>query len=203
MFQQTRKAVALIGGATGLSLVLGVTAAASVASRPDAGHTAAASVPAGVIAPADVLASAEAPATTEPAAPPETVVTAPPTTSAAERVAEASPAEEASADVPADVAAAPQPTVVARLNPSSAQVVAAMQAMKARIPLLPLDESYGRQFGDQVCTAFDQGSSHQQVLAAVLAEANKVPLVSVSSADADFAVRTAVQLFCPGHLDKL
>jgi hypothetical protein len=77
------------------------------------------------------------------------------------------------------------------------------QQIRQRIPLLPSNEAYARQFGDAVCSAFDQGNSAAQVRALVLQAVSQIPLIKVAPADADFAIKTAVQLFCPGYLSKL
>jgi hypothetical protein len=88
------------------------------------------------------------------------------------------------------------------VNPSSAQVQAALATMP-QSPLFKPTEAQGRQFGDQVCTAFDQGQSFAQIKASALQAASRIPLVSISAADIDRAVRTAVNLFCPGYQSRL
>ncbi|HWC12861.1 MAG TPA: DUF732 domain-containing protein, partial [Acidimicrobiales bacterium] len=70
------------------------------------------------------------------------------------------------------------------------------------LPVTP-SESQARQFGDSVCDAFDQGQTFAQVKAAAMQAAGQVPLVRVSPAAVDAAVRSAVNLFCPGHAAKL
>lgn len=199
MFQQTRRSIALLGGAICLSLVLGVAAAAGVSSQSDPPDTAqaVAAAPTTTVAPAEAQAVPDA----EPSAPaaPAEPQASPPSTSAPEVAAPEEAAPQETFAAPAE----PQSTVVARANPSSAQVVQAMRTMQARIPFLPINESYGRQFGDEVCTAFDQGTVFGTVVAGVVAAASKVPLVTISTADAEYAVRTAVQLFCPGHSANL
>ncbi|HJV08525.1 MAG TPA: hypothetical protein VJ653_02565, partial [Acidimicrobiales bacterium] len=57
------------------------------------------------------------------------------------------------------------------------------------------------QAGDQVCTAFDNGQTFAQVKATGL---SMIPAqVSVPLSTADWAVRQAVALYCPGHANKL
>jgi hypothetical protein len=91
----------------------------------------------------------------------------------------------------------------ARLSPSSAEVQAAIAQLHQRIPYFTPTEAQARQFADQVCTSFDQGQGYAQVKATAMQAVTKVPFVKVSDADADFAIRTAVQLVCPGYLSRL
>jgi len=81
-------------------------------------------------------------------------------------------------------------------------VQAAIAQIHQRIPLYSPTEAQARQFGDQVCSAFDQGQSSAQVQATALQAASKVPFVTVSAGDVAFAVHTAVGLFCPGYASK-
>ncbi|MFN2609111.1 MAG: hypothetical protein ABR511_14660 [Acidimicrobiales bacterium] len=173
------------------------------------------SAPAAVAAPPALRGSVTtaapggAPTTAAPAAtPPPTAppATAPPTTARRTTVARAAATSSAPAPAAAapSAAAAPASSVAPRLNPSSAQVQAAMNALKARNPLYgSLTEAQARQFANQVCSAFDAGQTAAQVQATAQAAASKVPLMAVPAADVRYAVRTAVQLFCPGYLPKL
>ncbi|MGH9190538.1 MAG: hypothetical protein ACRD0Q_10980 [Acidimicrobiales bacterium] len=89
---------------------------------------------------------------------------------------------------------------VPRVEPTKAALRAAIKELDARTNLFRPTENQVREFGDQTCTAFDQGYSAAQVKSAVLDSAKKkVPFLRISSADADYAIRTAVGLFCPGH----
>lgn len=89
---------------------------------------------------------------------------------------------------------------VPRVEPTQAALRAAIKELDARTNLFRPTEHQVREFGDQTCTAFDQGYSAAQVRSAVLDSAKKrAPFLRVSSADADYAVKTAVGLFCPGH----
>jgi hypothetical protein len=76
--------------------------------------------------------------------------------------------------------------------------------VKERIPMsFQPNGSHVLAFGDAVCTAFDQGKSAAQVKTLVLQAASQLPAITVSSANAAFAVGTAVNLFCPGYSAKL
>ncbi|MGI8759278.1 MAG: DUF732 domain-containing protein [Acidimicrobiales bacterium] len=57
--------------------------------------------------------------------------------------------------------------------------------------------------GNQICTAFDQGQTVEQVKATGLEMVSKVPLTTVRPGADDYVVRTAVALYCPGHASKL
>jgi len=218
VFQSARRVHLLVGGAIGLNLVLGAGVAMGVVPRAVNAENAA-SVRRAV---ETAVAQEAAPATTAevpveaPAAPVET--TAPPTTAApattaapkpttppttAAPVVTAPPTTAAPAPVPTPPPTVPQPTTAPRLNPSDAEVLAAMQQLKSQIPLLPVNAAYGRQFGDAVCSAFDQGNDFAQVKNMVMQAVSQIPLIRISPANADFAVRTAVALFCPAYSSKL
>ena len=215
MFSRSKRNVALLAGAAGFSLLLGVAVASGVV--PHASHD---SIPAG----ARPLVGVQAPTAAQPAlgaveaALPETPTeTVPPTTAPPEAAsttavpapvaAEAAVEPEAeSVDPPAPDAetAAPAPSAaVPRLSPTSFEVFQALQALAVRVPLFRPTEAQARQFGDAVCTAFDEGKSYAEVKSGVLSAVGQVPGVTVSPADADYAIRTAVGLFCPGHKSKL
>lgn len=212
--QPTSKRVHIIAGAAiGLNLLIGAAAAAGVVPRPvETQEVSSVQAAPAVLDATEPAAGAPAPVV-DATVPVETTVpvTAPPTTAAPKPVAARAPPAAAVAEAPAPApttppatqAPAPKSTTAARLNPTSAQVMAAVQQIRTRIPLLPQNEAYARQFGDAVCTAFDQGFSAAQVQAQVLQAVSQVPLIKVLPADADFAIKTAVQLFCPGYASKL
>ena len=87
-----------------------------------------------------------------------------------------------------------------RLNPTSAQVSAAMAQLHQRIPLFDPTEAQLRTFAEAVCTSFDQGQSLSQVQAAVQQAVSHVQGASLSATDAAFAVAIATELRCPGYL---
>ena len=216
MFQSTRRVHTLIAGAAGLTLVLGVGVAVGAVPRPVATENAASVHSAAVVAdtPADpgVADTPAVPATEPPTTEaPSTTVTTPPTTAAKAKAAttttQADPAPAAAAD-PGPAAPAPAipsgPTLAARVNPTTAQVQAAIAQIATKIPFFSVaTDAQARQFGDAVCTAFDQGNSYAQVKTQVQQALSQLPLVTIKPADMDFAIRTAVQLFCPGYTSKL
>ena len=133
--------------------------------------------------------------------------TTPPTT--ARSTARKAPATTV-AEPAADAAAAPTPPPAPpappklppgqRVNPTSAQVQAAIAQLHQRIPLFQPNESQLRTFADAVCTSFDQGQSFGQVQATVQQAVSNVQGASLSAPDAEFAVRTVLELRCPGWL---
>jgi putative peptide zinc metalloprotease protein len=93
--------------------------------------------------------------------------------------------------------------VVPRAHPSSAEIEGVLEQLRRRMPLFQPTSAQVMQFGDQVCTALDQHASVAQVNAGVVSAASRVPLLTVSPADAAAAIRAAVTLFCPGHLPEI
>ncbi|HEV3401921.1 MAG TPA: hypothetical protein VG078_08895, partial [Acidimicrobiales bacterium] len=91
------------------------------------------------------------------------------------------------------------PAKAARLTPSSAEIQGVIAQVSQRIPFFRPTEDQVRQFGNDICGAFDSGVPYDQVKAQVQQALPKVPFVTISSADVDYAIRTAVGLFCPGY----
>ena len=212
----------VLGGVVGVNLALALAVSAGAVPRPgDDVHTAATSHVEELAAPAPrqagdnaapVAPAVEAPApapTPTTAAPATTVakpkVTAPPTTKTP-RVA-AAPA--AAAPAPAVTAAPVAPVVaavtkVARRVPTAAEVQGVITRIKGDIPILSyvsIAPAQIDQAGDQVCTAFDNGQTFAQIKATGL---SMIPAsIKVPTATADYAVRQAVAMYCPGHANKL
>jgi hypothetical protein len=222
MLTNSRLTRRVLGGVVGVNLTLALAVSAGAVPRPGNDvHTAAATQVEELAAPAprqagDVVAqvaeAAPAPApepTPTTAAPVTTVakpkVTTPPTTKAP-KVA-AAPKAAAPAPVVAAAPAAPAPaavTTVARRVPTPAEVQAVITRLKADIPILKyvtISPAQIDQAGDQVCDAFDAGQTFTQVKATGL---SMIPTsIKVPAATADYAVRQAVALYCPGHANKL
>lgn len=220
MFANTSLTRRVLGGVVGVNLTLALAVSAGAVPRPgDDVHTAAATQVEELAAPAarqagDVAAQAaqvaKAPVLTPTTAAPATTVakpkvTTPPTTKAPKVAA----APKAAAPAPAVTAApaAPAPaavTKVARRVPTAAEIQAVITRLKKDIPILTfvtISPAQIDQAGDQVCTAFDNGQTFAQVKATGL---SMIPSsVTVPAATADWAVRQAVALYCPGHANKL
>lgn len=147
--------------------------------------------------PSPTVASTTAPKV---ATPPSTRPPLPTTTAPAAAVAApAAPAVAVPAPAPAP------PVTAARRTPPSAEVQAAISGLVQRVGgllrLVRPTPAQIAQAGDQICTGFDTGQTFAQVKATGL---SMVPSsVSVSAATADWAVRTAVAMYCPDHAAKL
>jgi len=205
LFDTAGRGVVALGGAVGLTFCLAGGVAVGVV--PQAGRPAPSPVRAEIAAP-DVTPvttpDTVAPTTVAPEvaapAPVDTTPAAQPRATSTTEVTASSSDEGTPAATPAPAGAPAGPTTAARLTPTSAQVKAAIAQIGAG---LPVSEAQAREFGNQVCTAFDQGQSASAVKATALQAAQKVPFVSVSAAQVDAAVRSAVQLFCPGYASKV
>jgi len=93
---------------------------------------------------------------------------------------------------------------VARTVPTAAQVQAAIAGLQGLVPalgLFPPTVAQVNDIGNQVCTAFDQGQTFAQVKSTALAMVPKIIVVPLTAPD--YAVRQAVNLYCPGHASKL
>jgi hypothetical protein len=204
----------------GVNLTLALAVSAGAVPRPgDNVQTAAATQVEELAAPAarhagDVgaqVAQAPAPAPTPTTAAPATTVaapkvTAPPTTKAPKVAAAPKAAVPAPAVTPTPAAPAPAAVAatVARRVPTAAEVQAVITRLKADIPILKyvtISPAQIDQAGDQVCDAFDAGQTFAQVKATGL---SMIPTsIKVPAATADYAVRQAVTMYCPGHANKL
>ena len=208
MFEISRRTKFVIGGIVGLNLAVGAAAAAVVIPGQSETQSVAAvseALPSNVTT--DVADTV--PEVTTTTAPPQTTVppTTPPTTAArraattqATTVTTAAPVVETT--TPTTKAAAPTSTVPSRRNPTSAEVNGAIASLRSYLPLTP-SEAQARQLGTMVCDAFDAGQSYAQVKATALQQVSQIPFVTVTPAAADAILKTAVQLFCPGHASKL
>jgi hypothetical protein len=204
MFGNIGRSVVLVGSAAGVTLCLAGGVAVGVVPQAGAPPTSPGQPAQQVAAAAAPPASVAPPVTAPPATAPPAL--APPTTGARATAPRRTVTTEAptSGAAAAPAAAAPAgPYIAPRLNPSSAALQSAMNSMKARNPVYGgLTEAQAREFGNQVCGAFDAGQSSAQVQAAALQQAAKAPF-PVSAADVRFAVSSAVGLFCPGYLSRV
>lgn len=213
MSRTVTRRVAVLGGALGVVAVLGVGLALAAApasvtsattgssrdsviaavSSPDPQQT---EVTTSTTAPAAAPATTSAPAAAAPtsAAPPAKAKATPTT---------AAPAAPAAAPAPPATTAAPAAPKLApgqRLNPTSADVQAAITQLHTRIPLFAPTESQLRTFADAVCTSFDQGQTAAQVQSTVQQAVSHIQGASLSAADAQFAVTLMAHLRCPGYV---
>jgi hypothetical protein len=106
-------------------------------------------------------------------------------------------------DRPATNPVATSTTLPARAEPTGAEMSHAIALFHERIPLYRPSEDQVRRFGDALCTALDQGRTYAELAAAVQKAAGQIPLVRVSAADVNLAIRTIVAMFCPGYEGQL
>jgi hypothetical protein len=214
----------LLAGTAGVTLMLALAVSAGAVPRPgDNGevHTASVAAVQEIAAaparqPGDSAAPPVVAAPATPAAPAGEAAPAQPATTVAKPRTTTPPTTKAPRSTPATApatpaATAPAPTVpvtvakVARRTPSAAEVQTVITELKRQVGglllLLSPTPAQIAQAGDQVCTAFDGGQTFAQVKATGL---SMIPAsVTVTPATADWAVRQAVTLYCPGHASKL
>jgi hypothetical protein len=188
-----------------LAVVAGVSVGASASAQSGGEVPPAASAPLApsapsqdVTAPVSPITAAAPPAVAPPVTAPK--VTAPPTTRAPR------PAAAPVTTTPAPAVPAPVTVVTAaRRTPPEVEVQAAISGLVQRVGgilrMMRPTPTQIAQAGDQVCTSFDSGQTFAQVKATGLSMIP--PSITVSPATADWAVRTAVSMFCPDHTSKL
>jgi hypothetical protein len=96
------------------------------------------------------------------------------------------------------------PALAPRVQPTAAQVQSAIAGITSMVQLplfFQITPANVAQVGNQVCTSFDQGQTFAQVKSTGLSMVSAY--VPVSAAAADYAVRTAVALYCPAYASKL
>jgi len=218
MVTGTKRSVGFLGWAASAMVTLAVAAGGSVVvpqlinaeDTPPAVSSASIGAGASIEAPPADVAVAAAPAAEvvvpEVVVPePETVVTAPPTTRAPRAAAPAAPVVQAPAPtLPAPPPPPPVPVLAPRTVPSAAQVESAIAGISGLVQLpffFQINAGHVAQVGNQVCTAFDQGQTFAQVKANGLSMV--AAYVTVTPAAADYAVRTAVSMYCPAYASRL
>ncbi len=99
---------------------------------------------------------------------------------------------------------ATKPALAARTTPTASAVSKAIAGLRNYVhtPLTPTAAQVA-EFGDAVCTAFDQGETFSNVKAQILAQVKKLPFTTVAAGAADYVVKTAVSLYCPGYQSKV
>jgi hypothetical protein len=99
---------------------------------------------------------------------------------------------------------AAKPTLAPRTTPSSSAVSNAIAGLRQYVnsPFTPTAKQVA-QFGNDVCTAFDQGHTYSSVIGEVQQKVQQIPFTSLKSGGADYVVKTAVSLYCPGYKSKL
>ena len=139
-------------------------------------------------------------------APPQpTETTRPPAVSPVPQPAQ--PAPEAVAEPVINVfVPPPAPVMVPRRQPSAAEVEQAIAGLRPYIrSLFPVNPTHAQvaELGNNICTAFDEGQSVDQVKAHGAQLVKKVPFATLLPGGDDYIIRTGVALYCPGHAPKL
>lgn len=212
-----KQGMGFLGWATGALMTLAVAAGGSVvvpnlinAEEPPAAVSSTSIDAASVAAPvAEVTAEVGAPAPEVAAeVAPEVEAEVEVTTPATAPKAKAAPVAIEQAPVvtlpPVTLPPVTVPALAPRTVPSAAQVQSAIAGISSMVQLpffFSITPANVAQVGDQVCTAFDQGQSFAQVKSTGLSMVSAY--VTVSPAAADYAVRTAVSMYCPAYASKL
>jgi hypothetical protein len=98
----------------------------------------------------------------------------------------------------------PKPKLAARTTPSASAVKAAIQGLKSYVhSILSPTPAQVAQFGDMVCTAYDHGDTTAAIESTILKKVSSLPLTTILPGAADYVVRTAVKLYCPGYKSRL
>jgi hypothetical protein len=202
-----------VAAAVGTNLLLAVAAGLFVMSRPVSLQSVLSDLPTEAAVVEEVLVDtaaqavpAEAPVTT--VATPTTVAPSTVPTTVARATTTQAPTTTAPSVTPAGPTG-PAPITATpdvspgRTTPNPIALLQVMQELDRRTNFFTPTENQVNQFSTQVCDAFDQGYSFAQVKAGVLDTARQAPFLGIDGGDADWAIRQAVTLYCPGHAGKL
>jgi hypothetical protein len=95
------------------------------------------------------------------------------------------------------------PTKAARVKPSASALSGAISGLKQYVhTVFSITSSEVAQFGDEVCSAFDKNESYSAIKSQITAKVKQLPFTTVTAGAADYVVRTAVKLFCPGYTSR-
>ncbi|HVV76446.1 MAG TPA: DUF732 domain-containing protein [Mycobacteriales bacterium] len=97
-----------------------------------------------------------------------------------------------------------KPALAPRTTPSAAAVSNAIAGLRSYVhtPFTPTSAQVA-EFGDEVCSAFDQNETFSHVKSLILAKVKQLPFTTVTAGAADYVVKTAVALYCPGYKSKV
>jgi hypothetical protein len=97
-----------------------------------------------------------------------------------------------------------KPKLARRTTPSASAVQAAIQGLKKYVhSILTPSPAQVAEFGDMVCSAYDDGDTTKQIEAKILQKVKSLPFTTILPGAADYVVRTAVKLYCPGYQSRL
>lgn len=208
---RTRGVVGLVAAST---FTLGLATVAGVVPRVGGGTT----VSATDVRPFAIDETAIKPVETSPAS--TILVTVPPVTEPAQPTQTApppvvAPVPQPPVQPPPEVVADPvinvvvppsAPVQVPRRQPSAAEVEQAIAGLRPYVrSLFPVSPTHAQvaELGNNICTAFDEGQSLDQVKATGAQLVKKVPFATLLPGGDDYIIRTGVALYCPGHAAKL
>lgn len=100
----------------------------------------------------------------------------------------------------------PAPAMVPRRQPSVAEIDQAIAGLRPFVrSLLPINPTHAQvsELGGNICTAFDEGQTVDQVKATGAQLVRRVPFATLLPGGDDYIIRTGVALYCPGHASKL
>lgn len=96
------------------------------------------------------------------------------------------------------------PAKAARTTPSASEVQGAIQGLKQYVhSFLSPTPAQVSDFGNQVCTAFDNGDTATHIKSVILNKVKGLPFTTILPGAADYVVKTAVKLYCPGYKSRL
>jgi hypothetical protein len=95
------------------------------------------------------------------------------------------------------------PKHAARITPTNTAVSNAIAGLKKYVHTpSSINASEVAQFGDAVCSAFDSNTSYAHVKAEIMDKVKQIPFTTVAAGAADYVVKTAVKLYCPGYSSR-
>jgi hypothetical protein len=96
------------------------------------------------------------------------------------------------------------PQVAVRTTPAPSAVAAAIRGLGTYVhSILAPTLAQVAQFGNLVCTAYADGSATKAIEVEILHKVSSIPLTTILTGAADYVVRTAVTLYCPGYSSQL
>jgi hypothetical protein len=95
------------------------------------------------------------------------------------------------------------PKKATRTKPSASALASAVSGLKQYVhTIFSITSSEVAEFGNDVCSAFDQNESYPSVKSQITAKVKQLPFTTVTAGAADYVVRTAVKLYCPGYTSR-
>jgi predicted RecA/RadA family phage recombinase len=90
-----------------------------------------------------------------------------------------------------------------RTKPSASALASAVSGLKQYVhTIFSITSSEVAEFGNEVCSAFDKNESYSAIKSQITAKVKQLPFTTVTAGAADYVVRTAVKLYCPGYTSR-